>query len=97
MNLCASVFVYVGSIALYKRIVNANTQNIRIANADNKGLKLFACVFIRRGTRTFFREKSSEGVLNPSYYNKPYYARKTPPSSKTIVFESTSPLRAGTF
>ena len=44
----------------------------------------------------FFQEKSSEGVLNPSYYNKPYYARKTPPSSKT-VFESTSPLRAGTF
>ena len=40
---------------------------------------------------TFFSEKSSEGVLNPSYYNKPYYARKTPPSSKTVVFESTSP------
>ena len=31
--------------------------------------------------------KSSEGVLNPSYYNKPYYARKTPPSSKTVVFD----------
>ena len=36
MNLCASVFVYVGSIVLYKRIVNANTQNIRIANADGQ-------------------------------------------------------------
>ena len=47
MDLCISVFVYVGSIVLYKRIVNANTQNIRIANADDKGLKLFACVFIR--------------------------------------------------
>ena len=37
MNLCTSVFVYVGSIVLYKRIVNANTQNIRIANADGQG------------------------------------------------------------
>jgi len=36
MNLCASVFVYVGSFVLYKRIVNANTQNIRIANADGQ-------------------------------------------------------------
>ena len=50
-----------------------------------------------KGGRELFSEKSSEGVLNPSYYNKPYYARKTPPSSKTVVFESTSPLRAGTF
>ena len=37
MNLCASVFVYVGSV-LYKRIVNAYTQNIRIANADGQGV-----------------------------------------------------------
>ena len=29
MDLCISVFVYVGSIVLYKRIVNANTQSIR--------------------------------------------------------------------
>ena len=36
MNLSTSVFVYVGSIVLYKRIVNANTQNIRIANADGQ-------------------------------------------------------------
>ena len=36
MNLCTSVFVYVGSIVLYKRIVNAKTQNIRITNADDK-------------------------------------------------------------
>ena len=36
MNLCASVFVYVGSIVLYKRIINANTQSIRIANADGQ-------------------------------------------------------------
>ena len=38
MNLCTSVFVYVGSIGLYKRIVNADTQSIRIANADGQGL-----------------------------------------------------------
>ena len=37
MNLCTSVFVYVGSIGLYKRIVNAYTQSIRIANADGQG------------------------------------------------------------
>ena len=41
MNQCTSVFVYVGSIVLYKRIVNANTQSIRIANADGQG----KCVF----------------------------------------------------
>ena len=28
---------YVGSIGLYKRIVNAVTQSIRIANADGQG------------------------------------------------------------
>ena len=37
MDLYISVFVYVGSIVLYKRIVNANTQSIRIANADGQG------------------------------------------------------------
>jgi len=37
MNLCTSVFVYIGSIVLYKRIVNADTQSIRIANADGQG------------------------------------------------------------
>ena len=36
MNLCTSVFVYVCSIGLYKRIVNADTQNIRIANAEGQ-------------------------------------------------------------
>ena len=36
MNLCTSVFIYVGSIVLYKRIVNAVTQSIRIANADEQ-------------------------------------------------------------
>ena len=36
MNLSTSVFVYIGSIVLYKRIVNANTQSIRIANADGQ-------------------------------------------------------------
>ena len=40
MNLCTSVFVYVGSIGLYKRIVNAYTQSIRIANADGQVLPL---------------------------------------------------------
>ena len=37
MNISTSVFVYVGSIGLYKRIVNADTQSIRIANADGQG------------------------------------------------------------
>ena len=37
MNLCTSVFVYLGLIGLYKRIVNADTQSIRIANADGQG------------------------------------------------------------
>ena len=36
MDLSTSVFVYVGSNVLYKRIVNANTQSIRIANADGQ-------------------------------------------------------------
>ena len=36
MNLSTSVFVYIGSIVLYKHIVNANTQSIRIANADGQ-------------------------------------------------------------
>ena len=47
-----------------------------------------------KGDENFFLEKSSEGVLNPSYYNKPYYARKTPPSSKTVVFDR--PRKLGT-
>ena len=38
MNLYTSVFVYVGLIGLYKRIVNADTQSIRIANADGQGV-----------------------------------------------------------
>ena len=37
MNLCTSTFAYVYSIGLYKRIVNAVTQSIRIANADGQG------------------------------------------------------------
>ena len=36
MNICTSLFVYIGSIGLYKRIVNADTQSIRIANADGQ-------------------------------------------------------------
>ena len=36
MNLCTSTFAYVYSIGLYKRIVNAVTQSIRIANADGQ-------------------------------------------------------------
>ena len=45
MNLCTSVFVYVGSIGLYKRIVNADTQSIRIANADGQGSLKLLLVF----------------------------------------------------
>ena len=37
MNLCTSVFADVCSIGLYKRIVNADNQSIRIANADGHG------------------------------------------------------------
>ena len=43
MNICTSVFVYVGSIGLYKRIVNAVTQSIRIANADGQGELILFC------------------------------------------------------
>ena len=45
MNLSTSVFVYVGSIVLYKRIVNANTQSIRIANADGQAFDGSSGVF----------------------------------------------------
>ena len=38
MNLSTSVFVYIGSIVLYKRIVNANTQDIHIYNVDGQSL-----------------------------------------------------------
>ena len=52
MNLCTSVFVYVGSIGLYKRIVNAYTQSIRIANADGQGnLKKLSLL---KGDENFF-------------------------------------------
>ena len=37
MNLYTSVFAYVCSIGLYNGIVNADTQNVRIANADGQG------------------------------------------------------------
>ena len=47
LNLCTSVFVYVGSIGLYKRIVNADTQSIRIANADGWGGKLPRKSFVK--------------------------------------------------
>ena len=36
MNLYTSVFAYVCSIGLYNGIVNADTQNARIANADGQ-------------------------------------------------------------
>ena len=51
MNLCTSVFVYVGSIGLYKRIVNADTQSIRIANADGQG-----CAIHKTYSRTFSKQ-----------------------------------------
>ena len=40
MNLCTSVFVYVGSIVLYKRIVNTDTQSIRIYSADGQQISI---------------------------------------------------------
>jgi len=36
MNLYTSVFAYVCSIGLYNGIENADTQNVRIANADGQ-------------------------------------------------------------
>ena len=36
MNLYTSVFAYVCSIGLYNGIVNADTQNARIVNADGQ-------------------------------------------------------------
>ena len=45
MNLCTSVFVYVGSIGLYKRIVNADNQSIRIANADGQVMRMDMVLF----------------------------------------------------
>ena len=40
MNLSTSVFVYVGSIVLYKRIVNTDTQSIRIYSADGQKIPI---------------------------------------------------------
>jgi hypothetical protein len=39
MNLYTSVFAYVCSIGLYNGIVNADTQNARIANADGQEIE----------------------------------------------------------
>jgi len=50
MNLCTSFFVYIGSIGLYKRIVNADTQSIRIANADGQGFLTYR-IAINRAKR----------------------------------------------
>ena len=60
MNLCTSVFVYIGSIVLYKRIVNADTQSIRIANYGWTGT-----LSLLKRDENFFYKKSSEGVLKP--------------------------------
>ena len=40
MNLCTSLFVYIGSIGLYKRIVNADGQG-------PEEFETFSCVFIQ--------------------------------------------------
>jgi len=44
-----------------------------------------------KGDENFFLEKSSEGVLNPSYCNKPYYARK-PLRLQKLPFLNPPPL-----
>ena len=44
MNLCTSAFAYVYSIGLYKRIVNAVTQSIRIANADGQAFVSYSII-----------------------------------------------------
>jgi len=67
-----------------KRIVNAYTRSIRIANAD--GQKKLKKLSLLKGDENFFpTKKSSEGVLYPSYSNTPCYARKTPPSSEQAL------------
>ena len=63
MNLCISLFVYVGSIGLYKRIVNADTQSIRIANADGQGGECFACVFGQTPSPVWVLPLIQEGEL----------------------------------
>jgi hypothetical protein len=47
MNLCTSALAYVYSIGLYKRIVNAVTQSIRIANADGQECDIMKGFVIR--------------------------------------------------
>ena len=59
MSLYTSVFVYVGSIGLYKRIVNADTQSIRIANADGQGNSL-----PRSGTPSYPRGRVAYSSTN---------------------------------
>ena len=58
MNLCTSVFVYVGLIGLYKRILNADTQSIRIANADGQG-QLFKFLLKEHGKQNHQTPPSS--------------------------------------
>ena len=58
MNLCTSVFVDVCSIGLYKRIVNADTQSIRIANADGQAKNT---VPLEEGRELFFMKKFGGG------------------------------------
>jgi len=77
MNLCTSVFVYVGSIGLYKRIVNAYTQSIRIANADGQGevavrpeeFETFACVFSQTPSPVRVLPLIQEGELFSLLFN----------------------------
>ena len=90
----------------FKRILNANTHNIRITNADGQGTSLafisFANLFKIRNIKTlsllkrdenFFCEKSSEGVLIPIVEQKSCDEKRIPPSSKNFVFRMTSQAR----
>ena len=61
MNISTSVFVYVGSIVLYKRIVNTNTQNIRIANADGQEIRNLKKLSLLKGDENFFPRKKFGG------------------------------------
>ena len=75
MNLCTSFFVYIGSIGLYKRIVNADTQSIRIANAD--GQKKLKKLSLLKGDENFFPRKVRRGffthptAITPATRGKP--------------------------
>ena len=87
MNLCTSVFVYVGSIGLYKRIVNADTQSIRIANADGQALAVWTngCQLISDGVLEINGLVRPAGGQNEAFFNCRWGFGGTPGKSPTTI------------